>query len=72
MSQEATDPDPSPLPRSIEILLAQSRKLRAEADRLEEQASRLHAAIREDEKLRIDTSNGRLGDSRPVRSTTKT
>jgi hypothetical protein len=45
-------PEPSPIPRSIEVLLESSRRLRAEADRLEEQARKLKEAIVSDRKTR--------------------
>jgi len=45
-------PAASPLPRSVEVLLAESRKLREAADRLEEQAKALQRAIHEEKSKR--------------------
>ena len=48
MTELTPDPVPesSPLPRSVEALLQESRRLRMEADRLERQAADLREAIR--------------------------
>jgi hypothetical protein len=45
MSENTTD-EPTPPSRSVHLLLEQSKRLRAEADKLEEQAKAIAEAIR--------------------------
>ena len=50
MPEKRIDAQPLPAPRSVEELLEHSRNLRAEADRLEQQAEALRNAIHKDRR----------------------